>query len=318
MSSFQTLFNLSVVLSFIQNIPWTIIFLFLQFYRIRLYTLVKKEYCQKIQKKVGSWCSHMADGNKGHGYTWGYWYIMYIELSENENGQFYKITFIATESSYKKLTEDVDNINNNSTDDNSTDENKKLIEKDKVNAITIYERIGSFYNNWYKKRTLKTKIIPKIDQEVIINQIVKHYTIHKNTIVYIHGEPNVGKSMIGLLLAIHYKSSYCNTLVPWRPGDTLALLYDEVDPSEDKPLILVFEEIDTALVKIHVGIDPHKSLPTLILDKSSWNIFMDTVKRNLYPNLIILLTSNKNPEFINNLDTSYIREGRVDLIFKMT
>lgn len=315
MSSFQTLFNVSFVFSFIQNIPWTIIFLFLQSYGIRLYTLVKKEHCQKIQKKVGSWCSHMTDGNKGHGYTFGYWYVMYIELVDNESGQSYKITLIATESSYNNLTADIDN---NSIDDNLTDEDKRLIEKDKINTITIYERIGSYYNNWYKKRILKTKIIPKIDQEVIINQIVEHQTIHKNTIVYIHGEPNVGKSMIGLLLSIHYQSSYCNTLVPWRPGDTLASLYDEADPSENKPLILVFEEIDTALVKIHVGIESHKSLPVLISDKSSWNNFMDNVKRGLYPNLIILLTSNKNPEFINNLDTSYIRKGRVDLIFMMT
>ena len=315
MSSFQTLFNVSLILSVIQQIPWTIIFLFLQFYGIRLYTLVKKEYCQKIQKKVGSWCSHMADGNKGHGYTCGYWYIMYIELTENENGQYYKITFIATESSYKKLTADIDEIN--SSDDNSSDEDKKLLEKDKINAITIYERIGSYYNNWFKKRTLKSKIIAKIDQQEIINQIIKHQAIHKNTIVYIHGEPNVGKSMIGLLLSFHYNSYYCNTLVPWRPGDTLASLYDDVDPSEDKPLIVVFEEIDTALIKIHVGIEPHKSLPILISDKSSWNNFMDNVKRGLYPNLIILLTSNKSPDFINNLDTSYIREGRVDLIFKM-
>ena len=37
----------------------------------------------------------------------------------------------------------------------------------------------------------------------------------------------------------------------------------------------------------------------------------------MYPNTILLLTSNRGPEFVRALDPSYIREGRVDLILEL-
>ena len=44
---------------------------------------------------------------------------------------------------------------------------------------------------------------------------------------------------------------------------------------------------------------------------------LDEIQRGLYPHLIIIMTTNKNPEFINNLDPSYLREGRVDIICEL-
>jgi hypothetical protein len=38
----------------------------------------------------------------------------------------------------------------------------------------------------------------------------------------------------------------------------------------------------------------------------------------MYPYLILILTTNKKPEFFKELDPSYIREGRVNLIFNNT
>jgi hypothetical protein len=36
----------------------------------------------------------------------------------------------------------------------------------------------------------------------------------------------------------------------------------------------------------------------------------------LFPHVVILLTSNRGPEFIRGLCPSYIRPGRVDLVFE--
>jgi hypothetical protein len=44
---------------------------------------------------------------------------------------------------------------------------------------------------------------------------------------------------------------------------------------------------------------------------------LDEIQRGMYPNIILLLTSNKTPDFIRSLDPSYIRDGRVDLTFEM-
>jgi hypothetical protein len=59
-------------------------------------------------------------------------------------------------------------------------------------------------------------------------------------------------------------------------------------------------------------------VPIIVPDKSGWNNMLDTIQRGMYPNLILIMTSNRGPEFINSLDPSYIRKGRVDLTFEMT
>jgi hypothetical protein len=45
---------------------------------------------------------------------------------------------------------------------------------------------------------------------------------------------------------------------------------------------------------------------------------LDSIQRGMYPNIILILTSNRAPEYIHSLDPSYIRKGRVDLTFEMT
>jgi hypothetical protein len=83
------------------------------------------------------------------------------------------------------------------------------------------------------------------------------------------------------------------------------------------PLIIIFNEIDTALIKIHKGIAPHEKIPIVVQDKTGWNGMLDNVERRMYQDIIIIMTSNRDPEFIDALDPSYIREGRVDLIVEM-
>jgi hypothetical protein len=113
------------------------------------------------------------------------------------------------------------------------------------------------------------------------------------------------------------KGMYCSTFKPWLPGDNLCSLYNEAEPSEAKPLIIAFDEIDSALVKIHEGIEQHKNIPIPVADKSGWNHMLDDIQRGLYPHLILILTSNKNPSFINDMDPSYLRERRIDKIFHL-
>jgi SpoVK/Ycf46/Vps4 family AAA+-type ATPase len=213
---------------------------------------------------------------------------------------------IATENSYKNLMKD-----------------KELVIKfDSVPMdtmpLTIYERLGSYQNCYYKVRELNiTSIEPRPQQQEIIERIQEHHRKYQHTVAYLHGPPGSGKSLVGVLLANDYSGSYCNTLKPWQPGDNFADLYSEAEPSEDKPLIVVFDEFDAALMKIHEGIAPHKHLPTQVSDKNGWNQLLDSIQRGMYPHTILLLTSNRRPEFIDELDTSYIRKGRVDIIAEL-
>jgi hypothetical protein len=316
MTFLPTLLNtlyFSVGVLILNNIPWKIIFLLTKPYGIRLYTLSKKEECKKIQKKIGTNSSQLSDNNKGSGYSFGYWYLIHIEIITSDDNDSYKIILIATESSYKNLV----------SDDNETCNNTKLFDDvfipDQIKKnISIWESFGSYHNRWYRKRTIKIPDFNPFSYQLgIMEQITDHYKKYKHTTAFLHGPPGSGKSKIGLLLTNHYSSSYCKCLKLWKPGETLSSLHSEVDPTEDKPLIILLNEIDIPLVQITNGIENHKHLDISIQDKSGWNNLFDDVHIGIYPNVIILLTSNKSPTFINELDPSYLRDGRIDFIFEV-
>ena len=301
---------LSFGISIFNNIPWQFMLFFLQPYGIKLFCLYKEEECKIIQKKI-QYFSHMSDNNKGFGYSFGYWYILHLSHTDGDRGPQYSLWMLSTESCYKNLIKDCSLI-----DENDKDDKFNLIKKQ---TITIYDRLGSFYDVWYKKREIEQpSIIPRPNQSIIIDKIMNHQKISKKSVVYLYGKPGSGKSMIGVLLSQKYNCNYCNSLIPWQPGDNIRSLYAEVQPTKEKPLIIALEEIDVQLVKIHNNnIEPHKSLPISIKDKTGWNNLLDSIQRGIYPHLILLLTSNKSSDFINELDSSYLRKGRVDLIFEL-
>jgi hypothetical protein len=285
-------------------IPWTLIFLLLRYVNIQLYILNDRDICTRIQKRISSYSSHIADNNKGYGYSIGKWY--FVSVSKDEDN--FSVWLIATSKSYNTLTKDTEEIVTTSIFNTTTVKEN----------LTIYERAGHLTGPWFRKRTIKiTSVEPRPNQDVIIKRITEHQEKHGHTVVYLHGPSGSGKTMIGILLASFYKSSYCNTLKPWRPGDTISSICSEIEPKPTEPLILAFDEFDVPLVNIHAGIEPHKHMPIQVSDKTGWNQMLDEFAIGMYPNVILVLTSNKNPEFIRTIDPSYIREGRVDLTFNV-
>ena len=306
------MFNLSTLapfmaLNFLSYVPWTAFFLITQLFGIRLYSLKKREECARIQKRIQGWCSQTTDGGKGYGYSFGRWYILSISITHAEYGDHYEVYMIATAASYEALTQETDTIVISSS------EEEEVVAK----KIVVWARVGSYTNPWLKRREKECADVARGEQKSIIESIMVHQKTRRHTVAYIHGPPGSGKSMIGILLASEYGGSLCNTLKPWQPGDTIDMVHTDVEPTSAKPLVLVFDEVDTALIKIHEGIEPHKDQPTVAGDKPGWNHMLDEIQRGMFPHLIVIMTSNRTPEFIRSLDPSYIRPGRVDLIFEL-
>jgi hypothetical protein len=298
----------NAIMGFLHMIPWTAVFILLRQFGLYLYIIKNKETCVRAQKRIQNYSSHMTDEDKGYGYSAGYWYIVYIDVSDNDNGNYYTMWFIGTEASFKNLTASADEIHTF----------QMGVEAEPRKEFTVFERIGSLHNTWFRKRRMPTlKVVPDSSQESVIEQIKAQYEKTRHVVALICGPPGTGKSMIGLLLANQYKSAFCNTLKPWQPGDTFGSLYSEVEPSAESPMIIGFDEVDTVITKVNYGIPSHKILTTQIQDKSGWNSFFDTIQRGLYPNVIVIMTSNRSAEYIRSIDPSYIREKRVDLLFDM-
>jgi len=295
-----------VLLTIYNAVPWVAVFLFTQLFGVRLYVLKDKTVCQRIQKRLTR-SSHVADEGKGYGYSVGYWYLISVSVHNSDFGDRFEIWMVATADSYERLT--TDTIVKTVADESGTP--VPVVEK---GAITIYESVGSVLNVWYKRRVVNLKAVkPRPEQAAVMDSICEHQKANERTVVYLHGPPGSGKSMIGIMLAERLKGTYCNTLKPWQPGETLADLYAEAEPTAEKPLIVAFDEFDGALMTIHTGVAPHKVARIQVANKAGWNHLFDEIGRGMYPHLIVFLTSNRDPSFIQGLDPSYIREGRVNL-----
>lgn len=298
---------IGIASSLIQMIPWTSVFLLTQHFGLRFYALTTRDECVAIQKKIGTNCSHLTDGGKACGYSMGFWYFLNITISKSNHGDSYIVWLVATPESYKALVKG----KYDSSDDCIL--LSSVGDSEVKKSFTILERTGSFHNCYYRKRTHSLNYTPRPVQQESIDCVKGIMNRKKNAVVLLYGPPGSGKSIVSLMLAESIGGIYCNSFQPWIPGDTLSYLYMEADPSKDKPLIVSFDEFDSALLDIHNGkILQHKSLLTSVSDKYGWNKMLDEIQRGLYPHLILILSTNKTPEYIDSLDPSYIRPGRVD------
>ncbi len=305
------LIAIAAVSGFLKDIPWTTIFLLTRFIGIRLYIITRHDECVRVQKRVGTFTSEIGDGERGQGYSIGRWYFLHITAKVSTN-----IWMIATTASYKALTSEMYDDDIPMKTEEGEGEKSALIETKPKKRMTVCNRSGSFESPWYRTRKIQLLVTPRLDQQGVIDKIKEHHKKTHHTVAYIWGKPGTGKSMIALFLAQEMDGTYCNTMLPWHPNDSLSYIYSEFEPTEERPLIIVFEEFDSAIVKIHAGIEQHRSLPTEVLNKAGWNRLFDDIQRGMYPNVIVILTSNQSPSFFDSLDTSYIREGRVDLTFE--
>jgi len=297
-------FVLFGLMSSISNyIPWTAIFLLTRHIGIHLYVLKVKEDCQRIQKNM-LYCSHIMDNGKSYGYSVGRWYVACISITTGISEE-YSIWIIATKSSFDRLigTELLSNTDMHTSDKVSDN-------------FTILSRSGSFFSVYYRKRSLSMDIVPMGEQKAIMDDIIQAYTLKKHLVVLLHGPVGTGKSMLAMLIAKELEGYFCNTAKFWEPGDSLDGLYFEADT--ETPLIVTFDEVDTIIHMVDVGIERHKSLSIQLQGRTQWNQFMDNIQMGMYPNLILILTTNKTPEEISSrYDASYLRKGRVDMIREM-
>jgi hypothetical protein len=183
--------------------------------------------------------------------------------------------------------------------------------------INILQREGNFYNLSYKtKKRQIEKMTPTPKQLKVVNAVKRLVADQNRAVVFVHGAPGSGKSILAALLAIDIDGTLCKTFNPCDPGDSLERMLEFMRDGS-KPIILI-DEVDTLLRKIHrETIERHKNIPIQIRDKASWNKFLDDM---IFHKIIIIMTSNISRKKIAaelDGDGSYLRDGRVDASFRL-
>lgn len=184
------------------------------------------------------------------------------------------------------------------------------------NKIKLYLSEG-YSDPCFKQVDVYYKEKPFPFQNIIINDIINKYNESKFNICrsLICGDSNIGKSTIGKLLASKLGCSFCFDIDLFAPGNSILKLYEEVKPSNEKPLIIQIDEFDNLIDNIHKQNKPKKVewLKNTVYNKSTYNSFMSEYVTYL-PNIIWIFTTNKNKQYFNNLDISYINSNRIDYI----
>ena len=296
-------------LSSFVNISGSIIFLLATLIGINLTRIEGNSKINIIRKRI--LYSSLKNNKEPAGLCLGKWFITYFsEIMINETPT--QIAYMISSSDFiNDIMEDKrDDIDNNDTNDNIN--GKK--------GITLYNREGSFWNFRYESRIIyPKKMIERPCQADIIDIIIDHPDSFCSIII--SGKPGNGKSTIGTLLAqrlIMLKSidkvNFVDSWYPTDPGDTFENLYTKISPTKTEPLIVMLEEVDGMISNIHHNkIVRHKNIPIPMICKKDWNSFFDKFSNGRYPNTYIICTTNQPFSFFDLMDTSYLRDNRINI-----
>ena len=291
-------------LTTIISLLWSAPFLILNIFGIKLCVSSSKQYFNNIKKVIigaSIWKEQEPDG-----WIFGYYFLGYLKTEKETSGRVTtEITIIASDSFLIKNGFLSNSVQEKNVEDTST----------KKNSIDVYDREGNYFRFKWDMSSLIVDFEPLENQKFAITFLAEQsIDIHNaNTTALLYGRPGCGKSVIPLLLAKKLGAYFVDTFKPTTPGDTLLNLLSKVKPTSSRKVIIVLEEIDVLLSLVHnKQIVQHKDVCTLVSDKESWNTFLDMFDRKRIRNVILIMTSNKEPLFFDEMDPSYMREGRVN------
>jgi hypothetical protein len=274
--------------------------------------IAKSFHVETIKKNVLYASKWTVDGTPC-GIVFGKWFIGHLDTMgyDDEN----KTIFISTKKWVNQIF--------------STKKTNNA-EIDKKEAI-FYEKNISFNNPFYislRIPEISKTIKPTTCQESCINEIIEKFIFmdRKNITIFLYGETGSGKTILTYLLANKLlenkeisKIYYTNGFNPTDYGDSFINLYNKISPTKSSPLIIVLEEIDQILNVVHESkLKKRSQNMPMVYDKTGWSKFLDSFDHGFYPNVILIMTSNKSIDKINNMDPSYLRPGRIWKSFKLS
>lgn len=296
--------NINLVIDIIKPI----FLIFINFTPYKIYQIRNTDKISYFKNHVNNFVSTSRDDlNKPSGLILNMSFIAYIK--ENEFTQ--EIIIFTKEDTKNKLFNNVEIVlcDNDINNDIYIDEEKKL----KKNQIEIVTRCGRFDYEEYSIRKINMKYYNFIFfQKCIFERIFSKFKQKNKLSVLISGHHGKGKTMLCKLIAKNLGASFTEDFDPSLPNTTLDCLYNSTKPHKNKPLVILLDEIDILINKIHKNkIIEHKLYIKTVTNKNTWNKFLDKIDTGFYPFVLLLMCTNKKKDYFDNLDKSYMRDGRI-------
>jgi hypothetical protein len=194
-------------------------------------------------------------------------------------------------------------------------------------SLLFWERAGSYHYLYYEERVVDcSRFKVRGAQRLVVDSVTQLFRERSSThhgeggggtTVYVSGRPGTGKTTVAALVARELNASVCMDFCPTDPGDTLANVIQRVKPTAKRPLVILLDEADCMIMRAHTqAVQAHKHIPIQVYDKATLNKFLDYVDK-FVPHVLLMLTSNRPKDFIDDLDPSYLRVNRVHGVYEI-
>jgi hypothetical protein len=150
---------------------------------------------------------------------------------------------------------------------------------------------------------------PTIDQQNVINYIMKSYQEHGRASVLLMGKPGTGKSMISSLVTMQLARS--RTAHGFGLGSSTL---SSIHPLETNPLVVPIDEIDLVFERASKAND-REGYHGKVIGMREINDSLD--KMNVTRGVVLIATTNKTREELQRLYGPQIRMGRWGRMFEM-
>ena len=196
--------------------------------------------------------------------------------------------------------------------------NNKFVKIQEKNILEVWRHTSIYQDSAYELSTIKFIDRPCEQQQQVVDSMKRMIATsilngYGNRLITIIAGPNgTGKSQIAKQFAKAMNATVCDDYNPSRQGENFITLIKNVKPSKETPLVILIEEFDKIITKIHEPAkDKFTGLIQSMTDKPSYNMFMDRLSE--YDNVFLVITMNSSFKQIDDMDISYTRYGRVDL-----
>lgn len=240
------------------------------------------------------------------------WYIAYIDISnrtEYSKGeiQVYHITLYGWWSIERLLTEEVVC--------QKTDGEYKIVRS--MGDSHYYRTTDDFDMTHYHANCYAG-----------CKRILDSYRANGYGVYFISGEPGMGKTTTGRLVALALGATLCLDFEDFCYSSdsfvvSFELLYNYVQPDEMSPLVIVLDELEDFLFSskdFDTMLSEVKDTKNIIFRnrgvKKRWVRLMDTIQEKKH--VILILTSNKKKRFFDKVDRALLRKYRVTESYEYT
>ena len=292
------------------------------------YSIENKETKVKMLKNIKNYYCFHYDENKDPQKlviekSWFPRFYLYIEESIHSD----MVYIFSTEDTFNDLIKDNyskqeitlndDHIPINDEDSDEDECDKLLQEKEsKITYLTLSGTYGHYFIN---ERNLSLSSVHDVQwydcQTILFRKMMEFYKTKNYCKVFLNGPPGTGKTFYSYLMAENLNCYLTDSYCPTDPGSSITSVYHRAkNVSPNKPLIVVLDEADILLSKIHnKEVIQHKHYKSEVHDKITWNQLLDKISYGMYPYLILMMISNKKVKECNKMDPAYLRKGRIDI-----